>query len=246
MKCTLPLALTFLTILPWPRLPLAAGPELARSLFWFPWVGALLGLLFWGSWLGLTIVFPTLVAAALLLGLSVVITRGLHLDGLADTADGLAGGQTPEARRRIMKDSRLGAFGAMSLVLVLLLKYTLFLGLANKGLSRGFLLYPIVSRWGMVLLAYFSPYARPEGGLGQAMTSGAGGSTILGATVSTLLLATAAAGLKALPIIGVSAVVTWLASRYFRRQVGGVTGDTLGAVNELLEVLVLALLAAQL
>jgi len=239
MKCTFPLALTFLTILPWPGLPPAQDSELARSLFWFPWVGALLGLLYWGLMIGLARLFPPAIAAVFLLTLTVILTRGLHLDGLADTADGLAGGKTPEERRRIMKDSRLGAFGAMSLILVLLLKYALFLGLAQKGSTAGLLLSPIVSRWGLVFLAYLSPYARPEGGLGQAMTSGASLRLLLGGTAGATGLAVAAAGVKALAVMGAAAVITWLLSRFFLHKLEGITGDVLGATNELLEVLAL-------
>ncbi len=88
MKFTFPLALTFLTIIPWPRQGLAGSKDLARSMFWFPWVGGLLGLIYWGAWEGLGRIFPPPAAAALVLTLTVVITRGLHLDGLADTVDG--------------------------------------------------------------------------------------------------------------------------------------------------------------
>ena len=172
MNCTFPLALTFLSKVPWPR-PVVAGPEdLARSLFWFPWVGAILGLIFLGAWSIFLKVLPHPAAAALLVCLTVWITGGLHLDGLADTVDGLGGGQDPEARRRIMKDSRVGAFGVLALILALLLKFAFFLAAADEGWRGQIILYPVLSRWGMVYLAYCSDYARPEGGLGQAMTSG--------------------------------------------------------------------------
>ena len=173
MNSTLPLALTFLTKLPWPWRGPADETALARSMFWFPWVGALLGLIFWGAWAGLQKILPAPAAAALLLALTVWVTGGLHLDGLADTADGLGGGRTPEEALRIMKDSRVGAFGVISLILALVLKFSLFLSLATQTRGAGvLLLFPVISRWSMVLLAYLSPYARAEGGLGQAMTLG--------------------------------------------------------------------------
>ena len=98
---------------------------------------------------------------------TVLITGGLHLDGLADTVNGLGGGKTPEERRLIMKDSRVGAFGVLSLILVLLVKFGFFLAAGEQGWRNEFVLFPVLSRWGMVFLAYLSDYARPEGGWGR-------------------------------------------------------------------------------
>ncbi len=169
-----------------------------------------MGLIFWGVWLGLTKILPAAGAAAILLGLTVIITRGLHLDGLADTADGLGGGSTPEERLRIMKDSRVGAFGVISLILVLLMKFAFFLAWAQIGMAGVLLLYPVVSRWGMVLLAFLSPYARPEGGLGQAMTTGVSFRVLAGATLSALLLTFLAAGVWGPVVLGVAGAAAWL------------------------------------
>ena len=239
MRITFPLALTFLTKIPWFR-PVVAGPEdLARFLFWFPWVGAILGLIFLGAWSILLKVLPHPAAAALLLCLTVWITGGLHLDGLADTVDGLGGGRDPEARRHIMKDSRVGAFGVLALVLALLLKFAFFQAAADQGWRGQIILYPVLSRWGMVYLAYLSNYARPEGGLGQAMTTGVSPRVAAGASSSAVILALLLCGFKGLVLWAGAAVLVWLGSRYFRRALGGVTGDVLGAANEILEVAVL-------
>jgi len=241
MNSTLPLALTFLTKLPWPWRGPADEAALARSLFWFPWVGAVLGLAFWGAWAGLQKILPAPAAAALLLALTVWVTGGLHLDGLADTADGLGGGRTPAEALTIMKDSRVGAFGVISLILALVLKFALFLSLAAQTRGMAALaLYPVVSRWGMVLLAYLSPYARPEGGLGQAMTLGVSPRVLAGASLSAGVLSFLILGVPGLALFGVAGALVWLGSLYFQRRLGGVTGDVLGAANEILEVLVLA------
>jgi adenosylcobinamide-GDP ribazoletransferase len=239
MKCTLPLALTFLTKIPWPR-PVVAEPEdLARSLFWFPWVGVILGLIWLGSWSIFLKMLPHPAAAALLVCLMVWITGGLHLDGLADTMDGLGGGQDPEARRRIMKDSRVGTFGVLALILVLLLKFSFFLTAADQGWRSEFILFPVLSRWGMVYLAYRSDYARPEGGLGQAMTTGVNPRVAAGASFSAVILAMLLLGFKGLVLWAGAGALVFLGSRYFRKALGGVTGDVLGAANEILEVAVL-------
>lgn len=238
MRSTFPLALTFLTVLPWRGLGQVGPQDLARSMFWFPWVGLVLGFLY-GAGLWLFQIFIPPLAAVLLLVLTVLATRGLHLDGLADTVDGLGGGRTPQERLVIMKDSRLGAFGAISLFLALLLKFTLFLAWTGQTVAPGLILFPVLSRWGMVLLAYLSPYARPEGGLGQAMTTGVSGQVLLGATLSALFLALLTVGISGLILLAAAAAAVWLLSRYFQKKLGGVTGDVLGAANEVLEVLAL-------
>ncbi len=243
MKCTFPLALTFLTVFPWPRVNEVTPGDLARSLFWFPWVGALLGLALWGAGVGLAALLPAPAAAALLAAFTVFLTRGLHLDGLADTADGLGGGRTPEARLAIMKDSRLGAFGAVSLVVVLLLKFAFFQALLEHHGEQGLLLFPLISRWSLVLLAALSPYARPGGGLGQAMTEGASWPRTLGATAAALAISFLFGGLAGPLLLGAAGLLVWGLSRYFRRRLGGVTGDVYGAVNEIVETATLGCLA---
>jgi adenosylcobinamide-GDP ribazoletransferase len=241
MTSTLPLALTFLTKLPWPWRGPADETALARSLFWFPWVGAILGLGFWVAWAGLQKILPVQAAAGMLLVLTVWVTGGLHLDGLADTADGLGGGHNPADALRIMKDSRVGAFGVISLILALVLKFSLFLSLPTKaGGMAVLLLYPVISRWSMVLLAYLSPYARAEGGLGQAMTLGVTPRVLTGASLSAGALALLILGAHGLVLFGAAAALVWLGSHYFQRRLGGITGDILGATNEVVEVLVLA------
>jgi adenosylcobinamide-GDP ribazoletransferase len=239
MKFTFPLALTFLTKIPWPGTIQAEPQDLARALFWFPWVGAILGLVYLGAWTGFNALLPAPASAALLVCLTVLLTGGLHLDGLADTVDGLGGGQNPEERLHIMKDSRVGAFGVMSLILVLLAKFALFMAAGQKGVRADFLLFPIVSRWGMVYLAYLSRYARPEGGLGEAMTNKITRRTAVGATLSTLVLALLIFRLKGLVVLLGAEVLVWLLVRFFNRKLGGITGDVLGAVNEVMEVAVL-------
>lgn len=241
MRCTFPLALTFLTVIPWPRLGEVSREDLARSLFWFPWVGLILGLAHLAAGLGLLWLLPAPAAAALLLAFTVFLTRGLHLDGLADTLDGLGGGQTPEARLAIMKDSRLGAFGGLGLGLVLLLKFSFLWMILEQGLWRGLVLTPLTSRWGLVFLAYLCPYARREGGLGQAVTEGATAALTAKATVPALLLALLVGGWPGPALLALIALAVWGLSAYFHEKLGGVTGDAYGAAHEVLELLSLTL-----
>lgn len=242
--CTFPLALTFLTILPWPRPVLADPEDLARSLVWFPWVGLLLGALYAGAGHLALHVWPPAGAAALLLVLTVIFTRGLHLDGLADTLDGLGGGRDPQTRLTVMKDSRLGAFGALGLILALLLKGVFLTLLLEAGRLSALLLFPVVSRGGMVLLTWLSPYARPEGGLGRAMTEGVTGQIALGALVPVLAACLLLYRVRGVVLLAAAGLLILTLSRVFTRLLGGITGDVLGAANELLEVLALAILSA--
>jgi adenosylcobinamide-GDP ribazoletransferase len=236
MLAGLGLALSFLTILPVPRRQTAADPELAAAMAWFPLVGLLLGGVLTLAAQGLSQILPAPATAALVVTLLAAITRALHLDGLADTLDGLGGGQTREASLRIMKDHAVGAFGAVGLVLALLLKYSLVLGLLEVGGITFLLLFPVISRSAMVLLAYLSPYARPEGGLGEAMTTLTTGRTLVLAGGSTVLIVALAGQGRGLAALAAAAVLTWGLARYFRHRLGGVTGDVFGAVNEVMEI----------
>jgi adenosylcobinamide-GDP ribazoletransferase len=239
MLTRLGLALSFLTIAPVPRRHIAEARELADSMAWFPLVGLLLGGMLTGVALGLHHYLPASATAAIVVALLAVATRALHLDGLADTLDGLGGGQTPEASLRIMKDHAVGAFGAVGIVLALLLKYTLILGLLEAGGLRFLLIFPVISRGAMVLLAYLSPYARPEGGLGEAMTTLTTGRTLALAAGSAVLIVASACQGRGLAALAVAALLTWGLAHYFRQRLGGVTGDVFGAVNEGMEIVAL-------
>jgi adenosylcobinamide-GDP ribazoletransferase len=237
----LALAITFLTILPVPRRGEATPVELAAAMAWFPAVGLILGGILALTAALLPAPFTPPAAAAILVALLIGLTRGLHLDGLADTLDGLGGGRTPADALRIMKDHAVGAFGAAGLVAVLLLKY----GLLTAALSRQnlplLLIFPVVSRFAMVLLAYLSPYARPEGGLGQAMTTLTTGRTLAWAAGSAVVVAAGLGGRAGLYSLAGVALLSGVLAAYFRRRLGGVTGDVCGAVNELTEVAALFL-----
>ncbi len=229
------LALTFLTIIPTPGSQAANSRQLADAMAWFPLVGLVLGGCLAAAALGLCYLLPPAAGAALLVLLLTALTRALHLDGLADTLDGLGGGHTPEDSLRIMKDHAVGAFGAVGLVLALLLKYGCLVGLLEARALGFILIFPVISRFAMVLLAYLSPYARPEGGLGEAMTTLATGRTLALAGGSAVLIVGVCGGLPGLAVLGAAAVLTWGLAAYFKTRLGGVTGDVCGALNELME-----------
>lgn len=233
----------FLTAIPLSRAhhePTA--PELAASMAWYPVVGILIGGGLALADLLLMQAFAAEVVNALLMVCLVLLTRGLHQDGLADTLDGLAGGRTPAERLSIMRDPRVGAMGATGLGLSLLLRYAGLLALPQALRVPALLCMPAVGRWAMVTLAWASPYARADGGLAAPFLVHLSWSHVL---IATAVLTTALSlnlgllsGLIAL-VGGASVVVVlWAACRTW---FGGITGDTLGATNEVIEIVFLLL-----
>jgi adenosylcobinamide-GDP ribazoletransferase len=239
-------ALQFLTLMP----PLVRRPftpeELGRSVSWFPVVGLLLGGMLAGLNWCLGQVFPSGVTAALVLAVWVLSTGALHLDGFLDSCDGLFGGHTPEARLRIMRDERVGAFAVVGGVLLLLLKYATLSG--NPDRLAALLVAPVAGRWGMTLAVVGFPYGRAEG-LGRAMKDHAGREQFFRATAvagaATLHIGYAMAGsLHALLALPLAAIVAWGGGRLVMRRLPGLTGDSYGALCELVEAAVLLLFVA--
>jgi adenosylcobinamide-GDP ribazoletransferase len=228
----------------------ATSRELAGSMAWFPLVGLALGGILVIVDLALSGILARGVIDALLIVLLVMLTRGLHQDGLADCLDGLAGGKTPQERLTIMRDPRIGAIGATGLILSLLLRYAVLSVLPVGERVPMLLCMPAVGRWSMVLAARSAPYGRPEGGLGQAFLDHVSVWDVVLATVVLLAAGTWLFGAvpMSLVLLGEGTLaIAW--AMLGRRLFGGMTGDTLGALNEMAEVAFLlagpALLAAR-
>jgi adenosylcobinamide-GDP ribazoletransferase len=225
-------AFQFLTLLPVKR-NFDAG-QLGRSSVYFPLVGLTIGLILTAFYFVFR-AFPDSVANILLLVLLVVLSGGIHLDGLADTMDGIAGHRTAEQRLAIMRDSRIGGFGAIGLVLLLLVQYVALNSLAGVPealIVATLILSPVASRWAMVYAIYAFPYARPAG-LGRVYKDAVTWRHFAIATVFVLAVSVALLGPYGLAIVAGVWVVTSLAAFYLKHQLGGLTGDTYGAINEL-------------
>jgi len=216
--------------------------ELAGSMAWYPLVGLLLGgVLALSAWL-LSMLFARSVQDALLIVVLVVLTRGLHQDGLADTLDGWAGGRTPDQRLAIMRDGRIGAIGATGLILALGLRYAGLAALPDLGRLPVLLCLAAVGRWAMVLGSVAVPYARTEGGLAEPFLRHLSPRQVLVATgwlAVTLLWAVGPVG--TLVGLAMAALVARAVTALACRLCGGITGDTLGATNEVAEIAVLLL-----
>ena len=237
-------ALSFLTVVPatWNRDP--TPQQISNSRVFYPAVGLLLGLMLFGLERGCREVFPDFLSAAVLLVSLVVVTRGLHLDGLMDTCDGLFGGFNPERRLEIMRDSHVGAFGIAGAVSSLLLKYgalVALLGLDNPGKEWVLLLFPMLSRWSMVLALGAFPYVRHQG-LGTPFHLGSPYWQTAAAAATAAVAAVLLGGIGGAGMLVGASVLAWLLGWAMAGRLGGLTGDTYGAINELVEVA--ALLAA--
>jgi len=232
------IALQFLSSLP-VRLPGMPQPEqLGRSLLFYPLVGLLFGVILWLLNLALAGA-PLLLHAALLLTVWVLLSGALHLDGLADSADAWLGGFGDRERTlTIMKDPRSGPIAVVTLVLVLLLKFCALLALIEQGHALMLIIVPLLGRAALLGLFLTTPYVR-AGGLGQALADHVprrAGWWVLGASALACLLIAGVTAIVALVVAFVGFV--WL-RQVMMRRLGGTTGDTAGALLELLEMAVL-------
>ncbi|MGE5422487.1 MAG: adenosylcobinamide-GDP ribazoletransferase, partial [Ignavibacteriales bacterium] len=191
-------------------------------------------------------VFPPGVVAALLIALEVLVAGGLHMDGLMDTADGLMGSREREKSLLIMRDSRVGAMGAMAAVLVLLVKWTLIAAVLDSGQEKivlaALLLMPTLGRYAMVIGLYLFPYARSEEGLGRVFAAGTGRLQLFVASVWALAACWYWGGVFGLWTIFGVILFTSALSYYMAGRLGGLTGDTYGTLEELGEVVCLLLI----
>lgn len=236
-------ALRFLTIIPTPGLPAMGETSLARAIPFFPLVGALIGALLASIGVAAGWLWDSSVRPVLLVVIWGVVTGGLHLDGLSDTFDGVMSWRPRERKLEIMKDSRIGAMGALALIAVLALKIA-WVGAAGDGWVAAVLLAPVLGRWADTYgIMVFPPAA--EGGLGRSFQAQASRSDLLVASATALTLAVLLAGTLGLVALGAVWVVAHLLGRWWTRSLGGLTGDTYGAMCEIAEVVALAVLAAR-
>jgi adenosylcobinamide-GDP ribazoletransferase len=240
-------ALLFLTCIPFGA-PRVASERPLRALAWFPAVGLLLGAL--QAALAFALhghLAPNLIAVVLVATLA-ALTGGLHLDGVADVFDAWSGARGDKARAlAIMRDSRIGAHGALALCLLLLAKVFALSELLAQGGSVALLLYPAIARWSVVPLVVIFRPARQDG-LGASFHADA---RWLDLALATLLMACALASLAGLgqarPVLLIAAPCTLGVALGFgallARRFGGLTGDAYGAVIELAELAFIVLAA---
>jgi adenosylcobinamide-GDP ribazoletransferase len=259
-------AVQFLTRLPMPPLREFEPNRLSRSARYFPLVGALIGLIGAGVWWLSSLCFPPPVAVGLSMSASLLLTGALHEDGFADACDGFGGGASRESILAIMKDSRVGAYGAIGIAMMLGLKWATLVSLPRAVFPVLLIGAHMMSRWCATGLIWRLQYARTDadaksrpfgGGLSTAdwVLSGALGVLVLLAFLALLSFPAPLPALQPLralidpaaranlpwarilvPAAAAAAVITFLAGAYFKKRIGGYTGDCLGAVQQLAEL----------
>jgi adenosylcobinamide-GDP ribazoletransferase len=239
-------AIAFLTRLPMPHPDGAMPRNFARAHRMFPLVGALIGGAVGLLCLGLRRVgVPDLAAAALALGASAVLTGALHEDGLADVADGFGGGRDVAAKLEIMRDSRLGTYGALILLVSFVAKLSALAAIPDSHLVPGLVAAHALARGLLPVMSMGLPYARKDGlaaNAGRPDAATAAIAAVLALGMALLSLSAANAFFAALAAGASGLGMAWLA----QRQIGGQTGDVLGGAEQVAEVAILVLLAARL
>ncbi len=249
----LAVAFGFLTIIPVSHRAWESPESFGRAFAWFPLVGwVLAGVLAFvasvlNGWL------PSSVLAAVLVGLWVLLTGGLHLDGLMDSCDGLFCARPAHERLEIMRDPHTGAFGVLGAVCVLLLKYGALSALLSTpgALHYALLLAPVLGRWAMVIATICFPYGRNGETLGAVFRKSAGIRELGLASACTLLIIlltsifTGSDLLAGILVASAAGLLTWGLALWALRRLPGLTGDLYGATNEVVEAVVLIIFSAR-
>ncbi|MDA7966684.1 adenosylcobinamide-GDP ribazoletransferase [Ruegeria sp.] len=239
----IPLALVLLTRLPIPRLPDGVFARQSRAAWAFPLAGLSVGVMACVvGWIGRAADLPDFAVATLVVAVLIAATGAMHEDGLADTFDGLWGGFTPERRLEIMKDSHIGTYGVLALLLAQMLRIFAVAALIDEGMFTGLLAACLFSRALMPPLMWALPNAR-KSGLSHSVGAPQGLAVVTGLAVA-LVLSLVLLGASALVPAFWAMIAACCVATLAKRKIGGQTGDILGATQSLSEIAFLLALAA--
>lgn len=234
----------FLTRIPCPAWVGYHPDYLAWSTTWFPVIGAVVGAFGAGVFALASAGLPPFVAATLATAATVWLTGAFHEDALADSCDGFGGGWERDQVLAIMKDSRVGSYAVVGVALALATRIG---ALATMGgpdaAARALVAAHVLGRWSSLPLIWHQPYVRETGSKSRPFAASVTPARLVVGTLLAVALSAAVLGTRALPALGAAMVVTLVAGRYFRRRLGGITGDCLGAANQLVEIAVYLVLA---
>jgi adenosylcobinamide-GDP ribazoletransferase len=244
----LSLAIRFLTILPIPIISFppsnntnqneeALAENLANSMAFFPLVGMLMGvLLVLLRRLFYYLPVSSLVGDTLVLIFWIWLSGGLHLDGFADSVDGFLGGHNKEEILKIMKDSSTGAKGVVALVSLLLLKFVLLVEMPLFLKDAALFFTPTIGRWSMVIAAFLGKPARLKNSMGKLFMDYVSWREVIFASLTMAVIGILLFRLYFLPLVMVGIGLVLLILKYSQKKIGGISGDILGAINEIVEV----------
>ncbi|QAA34835.1 adenosylcobinamide-GDP ribazoletransferase [Clostridium manihotivorum] len=226
------------------RIPINLSLEVKREDFadavrYFPIVGVIVGALDMLIYLGTSTFFHGVLPSVFTILSHIIITGGLHLDGVSDTADGIFSGRNKERVLEIMKDSRVGTFGVLALIIIILLRFSALQDMPNINIYTALLVSPVISRSLATLLMYKRRYAREKEGLGDLFIGKISKTTLFLALFIGIGVTLLAARLNGLIVIIVGVIFTLIFRTYIEKRLDGVTGDILGASIELNEVIAL-------
>lgn len=210
--------------------------QVEKSVLYFVPVGFLIGAILLGShWILKSYLHPAVLSSFLLV-IWVFITGAIHLDGFIDTMDGLYAGRTKEERLKIMHDTKIGSIGVVSVIILLLMKFSLLYSINSLNIWQALLITPAWSRWGMVLMCCLFPYAKEEG-KGRIFVEGVRKWYILPQGIVVLVCSLFLLGWETFYILILLSLFIYFFGLLLKKKIGGITGDTIGAVNEIGEVL---------
>lgn len=231
-------ALQFLTIFRVKKATLLDAERFACSGLYFSLIGAVLGLVLICLNKFLGIVFPEPLLSLILVITLIILSGALHIDGLADTCDAVFSGKDKQGMLAIMRDSHKGTFGVLGIITVIMLKTYLLALLQGNFKNSGLFLMTVLSRYSMSLAIFLFPYARTEG-KAKIFFENKTKKIFLLSTLVALVMSALTLKLMGLIILFLAIVFTLIIGSIIERKIGGVTGDTLGALSELNELLVL-------
>ncbi len=234
----------FLTRLPAPSSVQWSEKELAASTPWFPAIGIVVGTIASLAWLVGNALWGSNTAAVAAVAATILVTGAFHEDGLADSADGIGGAFDVSKKLAIMRDSRIGTYGSVALMLVIIAKVLALALVQPSAVFPTLITAHVLARWTSLPLIYNNVYVREEG-TGKPFAATVTKSRLFYSSLFTLMVVLLCVQLKSLYLIVTVVIFLWLAQSWLRQKLGGITGDTLGAANSLTELLVYLVLTVQ-
>lgn len=229
--------LQFMTAIPIPLNLKFDEDEFARAVIFFPLIGLIIGLPLAGVYFLLSLLDARLAALSLAVVMEILVTGGLHLDGLADSFDGIFSYRPRERILEIMRDSRIGTNGTLSLIVLLALKVILLYSIENLAFVPILLLMPLMGRTAAVWSIGLFGYAREGKGMGAAIVAKTGFKQIAISSVLAAALISLVYSFHYIALLAAVIALSLLFSLYVKRKIGGITGDIIGAIIELSELI---------